>query len=520
MTHASTASGPAAGADDNAASAARTTTTASLARTTPGAPLRPVALHLLLHTGFGPALAMAALGALDAWTGLHGRHLQAAAAVLLAGALLLPVWQAWALQHTWRATAGDARPAARGLRGLAVVALVLGAGLAVLSTGPRLGDLALQALGRDPLGPVQTRLSADGRQLQLAGALGPGSAAQLQAALAQAPQVQALLLQVEPGRLHDALQLAQVVRSRGLATRVAGRCVNGCALVFLAGARRQLLPGAQLGFHRVVVQGWARPWQAWVLRQWGAVLGQAGLSRHLQTKALAATPAQPWSPDVDELLAAGLVTRPARPFDVELPDAVSPAPADWLQALSANRLWLALDRRFPGSLQAASAAMQTAAPQGPDAIQRAALAVALQQLAPLLSGASPEMRWMFTEVLHAQVQALRSTDPAACRALLRGDATARAALPAALAWREADWLQGALTETPRSTAPRAASRAELEVMRRTVGARALQALPQLWHAGALSGGLDCERAAQLLDGVMALPAGERRLALRLMYERS
>lgn len=485
----------------------------------PLAPLRPAAVHTLLHAVLGPAAWAALLGAVDAWTGLHGRHLQAGAAVLLAGALLLPVWQAWALQRAWRATAGDGRPVARGLRVVAAVALALGLLLAVLSTGPRLGDLALQALGREPQGAVQTRLSPDGRQLQVSGALGLGSAAQVRAALAAAPQVQALLLQGEQGRLHEAQQLAGLVRSRGLATRVAGRCHNSCALVFLAGGRRQLLPGAQLGFHRWPVHGLAQAWGPWVQRPWGAALVQAGLGRHLQTKALASTAHQPWTPDVDELLAAGLVTRPERPLDVELPDAAQPTPADWLQALSASRLWLALDRRFPGSVQAAATAMQAAAPQGPDAVQRAAQAVALQQLAPLLAAASPEMRWMFTEVLNAQVQALRNTNPAACRALLRGDVAARAALPADLAWREADWLQGALTETARSTPPRSATRAELEVMRRTVGARALQALPQLWHAGATSGGLDCERAAALLDGVMALPAGERRLALRLMYER-
>lgn len=41
-----------------------------------------------------------------------------------------------------------------------------------------------------------------------------------------------------------------LMRKRHATTRAVGDCQSACTLLFLAGSSRQLMPGAQLGFHR------------------------------------------------------------------------------------------------------------------------------------------------------------------------------------------------------------------------------------------------------------------------------
>ena len=139
----------------------------------------------------------------------------------------------------------------------------------------------------------------------------------------------------------------------------------------------------------------------------------------------------------------------------------------------------------------------------------------------LLARASPETRWMFTQVLLAQINALRLLDPAACRDLLLGDPAAHRRLPPTLAWREAEWLLGALAEAPRADAPRRPTALEVEVIRRTLGPRAPQQLAGLWRPLTVQSPRepDCNLAEALIAELGSLAAPERRLALRLMYER-
>ena len=127
---------------------------------------------------------------------------------------------------------------------------------------------------------------------------------------------------------------------------------------------------------------------------------------------------------------------------------------------------------------------------------------------------------VFTEVLLAQMKALEG-DAALCRNLLLGDPAAHRRLPRELAWREAEWLLGALGESPRGTPARRPNSLELEVIRRTLGLRAPQHLASLWRPTTMppEGEPDCERGRAMLAELGTLAAPQRRLALRLMYER-
>ncbi len=488
------------------------------------------------------------LGAIEAWTVLHAGGLRLGSLALLLGWPLLLLVLLWALTGVWRAAgrqrwtsarrqgvaataattaattpAGAAvKAAARAVAARTLMSLVLLAGVlhVGLNIGPGLLERGALVMGSEPLGALDARVSSDGRRLHLKGPLGLGAAARVQALLAGSPNLRWVAIESTSGRLSEALQIADLVRERGLPTRASGECSDVCPFVFLAAAQRHLLPGARLGLHRLSAGSFNPPFQGLVNREFRVRLIAAGLTRHLATKAIATPPTAMWYPDGDELAAAGLVNLPERPLDVDLPGLQGAALADYVEALSASPLWQALERRFGGAQIAAAARMHAAGGDGADAVQAAGHEVVAALLPAVLSQASHETRWLFTEILLAQIDALRLLDAAACRDLLLGDPVAHRRLPPALAWRQAQWLLGALGEAPRSTPPRRPTTLELEVIRRTLGSRAPAQLDQLWRpAVPTATEPDCRVAHALLYELGSLPAPERRLALRLMYER-
>ncbi len=484
---------------------------------------RSLGLNLLL-----PALLLwLLLGAVDAWSRLHGSALRVSSAVLLLGWPLLLLLIGWGAIGVWRAARREdlyaESPAWRrlGAPALAVLLAVLALLQLVLQVLPQVAERAALLVWRDPLGAARMELSADGRRLRLTGAIARGDGDRFQALLQTAPAAQWLILQSDGGRLAEAQQIAAAVRTRGLATRATGTCSDVCPLVFLAGSTRQLLPGGRLGFHRLTVGPFNPPYQRWANGVQRQLLLAAGLTPHMATKALATPPALLWFPDLDELTSAALVSVPERPLDVDLPLPGTASVAEYTEALSASPLWQALERRFPGVAAEAAQRMFSAGGGGAEAVQIAGQTVVGQRLPLLLAQASPETRWLYTEILQAQVEHLRTVDAAACRGLLRGDVPALRLLPPALAWREAQWLMAALDETPSTAAPRRSTALELEVIRRTLGPRAPRQLAVMWRSPEPlpANEPDCDRSLGQLSELASIAAPERRLALRLMYER-
>lgn len=489
----------------------------------------PLAESLWVYTLLLPLPLLLLLGAVEAATRLNGLALRAGGLLLLPGWPLALALVVWGAVGTWRAAGrplrtrrGGPPPAwrtlgARGLAGAAVAVVLLlgGANLA-----PRAHEAAALLLGHDPLGTATATVSADGRRLHVKGPLGLGSAAQVRQLLDASPQLRWVALESGSGRLPEALAMADAVRARGLPTRATGECSGACPFVFLAGSRRQLLPGAHLGLQRLSAGVYNPPYQGLINRELGHRLASAGLSPHQVTKTLATPPTRSWRPEADELASAGLVSMPERPLDVELPGPQGATVADYAEALSASLLWQAVERRFPGVQALAAEHMGAASPAGAEAVQAAGQEVVAAMLPPLLSQASPEMRWLFTELLLAQMNAL-AADPGQCRQLLLGDVAAHRRLPRELAWREAQWLLGALGETPSGAPTRRPNALELEVIRRTLGQRAPYHLSMLWRPPTAppAGEPDCERGRAMLAELGTLAAPQRRLALRLMYER-
>lgn len=93
-------------------------------------------------------------------------------------------------------------------------------------------------------------LSRDHRQVIFKGVMAKGLAIEIDPVFESSEKVDTLVLNSPGGNVFEARLLAQDVMRRGLNTYVSSECSASCLLVFMAGQKRTLGTGGQLGFHR------------------------------------------------------------------------------------------------------------------------------------------------------------------------------------------------------------------------------------------------------------------------------
>ena len=481
-------------------------------------------LALLQSLCVGAALVIAGsllVDGLATFALVRGAALQATSIAWLLAWPLLLVLTAWFAVGCWRSVGESER--------LAWVARVCVVGVSgwVLATFvwhglPHTRAMLKFAARGDEAGALQATVSADGLTLKLSGNIANGDAARLRGWQAAKPPPQRIDLAASGTRRAEAQAMASDISAAGLTTRATGACNNACALLLLAGQRRQMLPQAQLGLQRAEVPSFNPLWHYWASQDQALAYRSAGLPPMIAQRALATPPSWLWFPERDVLHASGVLTAPPLPLGADLP-AASAEGAEYAQALSTNPHWQALEQRFPGIGASTAERMRAARQSAPaaDADRAANVAAhqaAIDQFSPLLANASGETRQLFLSLLAEQMQALGH--PGACRQHLTGDAAVRHDLPPALALKEAQWLAGAISEAPVEASARPLTALEREVMRRALGERASAALPQLWMRAPRSAStLDCESAQTLIAQVLNLSAAERRLAMRHLFAR-
>lgn len=474
----------------------------------------------------------AALTALMTWISLKGEALQAGSiAVLLAWPLLIVI-DVWCIVGAWRAAGRYLREGGRALWTWLTRLLLLGSTAQLLASalvgfGPQMDEYWQLARGRDPIGQAELTLSGDGRTLRLSGPIGMGDATRLQALLAgRAEPLRLVELHSPGGRVFEAERMVEMVRKAGADTRAVGGCESACTLVFLAGGRRQLMPGAQLGFHRASSGTFNPVFDEMANRELAATYRRMGLPESFIERTLRTPPHSMWYPKHEELVSQSLVQAPPLTLSVSLPVGTEAGQARaHAEALRANPSWYQLEQRFPGLLDEAGAAMLAArqAPAaGPEQADEAAQQAALRSLAPrlpdLITGLPPELRRRYLQLLGAQLRAsLGQQGSERCRARLAGELSLHRQLPEELQARESSWLAAAAQAEPPRWLPRPPNAVELEVVRRSLGAQAPGLLAGLWRPGAGSGG-SCEQALRLIAASATLPVAQRELAERLMFQ--
>lgn len=497
----------------------------------------PVSLGLL--TALPWAVMLALVGALGWWFDAEGGEQQLCALALLLAWTVLVALQLWGSVGAWRAAAetagaatavaaaaaqaaeadGNTRRARMAQATIAMLALVT-LFAAASSFVPRLPDLVHAAGGSDPLGQLQIAVSADGTRLALRGAIGSGDAARVRRHAEGLAALRLVELQSPGGRLHEARQLAALVHSRGWTTRATGPCDEACSLVFLAGARRQVMPDGAIRLRRVAVHSALPFGQRLANHVWARAWLESGLPQAFVDKALATPPSSLWTLETDELHSGGVITRHERPLDIDLPLPAEAPPAAYTESLTSNPTWWALERRRGGLIDEAATRMHAARGGGlaDDVIQAAAQQLIDPLLAQLAARASSELQQELLALLGDQLGAAAELGAAACLRQRSGDVMLRRVLPPSLAQREAAWLAQAAREKPLGREPpRALNPLEREVLRRTLGSSAAAQLAALWRPAAGAAAQDCARSRAIAAAVLQLPVGERRLALRAVF---
>ncbi|TDP61601.1 RDD family protein [Roseateles toxinivorans] len=468
-----------------------------------------------------------ALTGLMTWISMKGEALQAGSIAMLIGWPLMLIVDVWCIVGAWRAAAAYRRIGGSALwANLARLCLALGAlqtlASALIGFAPQSGEFLQMARGIDPIGQAVLKLSDDGRTLRLEGPIGMGDATRLQRLLTTAPQPVRLVELASPGgRVHEAERMVALVRKVGADTRAVGGCESACTLVFLAGTQRQLMPGAQLGFHRAssgtynpVFDEVANQHLAGTYRDMG--LPESFISRTLRTPAHSM-----WYPASEELASHALIAALPQTLDVTLPDGDSVSTIDFKEALRGNPAWYRLEMRYPGLLTTAAARMQQAraAGGGEAAQQGAALEVLAGHMPELLLGGPPELRHRYLLVLKAQLQAAQTGGGGLCQALLAGQLNQRRHLPVELQARETAWLIAAADAPAMRRLPAPPSALELEVVRRDLSVPVPGLLQGVWAPASAQAPRPCEQVIRALNEVAALPAAQRELAQRLMFQR-
>lgn len=483
-------------------------------------------------------LAMA-LTAVMSWISVKGQSLQISAITLLLGWPLLLAFNVWCIVGAWRAASeylridGSLLWAWLARISLALGALQMGASV-VFGLLPDLDEYGQMARGIDPIGQATLKVSSDGHVLQLRGPIGMGDAGRMGKLLAQAPGVRRIELASPGGRVFEAEQVVELMRKNRYSTRAVGNCESACTLLFLAGAERQLMPGAQLGFHRASTGTYNPVFDELANQQLAGIYRRVGLPEYFISQTVKTPSHSMWYPHSDELVASALIAALPQTLDVALPAGADASKADFVDALSGSPAWDALDKRYAGTLDQLAGRMQAlrAAAASDEELQALGFAVLAPQISGLLAESTPALRRQYAQIVRAQLKAalaglpeLAGSGREQCQALLGGQLGLRRQLPLALQVKETAWLvEAARGEAPR-WAPRPATAIELEVIRRTLGGHAPGMLAGLWPAQAAAeggrpgSGLRCEQVIQTLDRAAALPVAQRELAERVIFQR-
>lgn len=241
------------------------------------------------------------------------RYLQAFAWAFLGLIALTIVLRTWSLVGIWRSAGRHAARGGSTFWGfVARIMVVLGV-LVFLAQTPALWlqtkEFAQIAVGRDPIGQAAAlSVSKDGSTIDLDGYIVAGSVSDLADVLDQAPGVKLIRLASQGGRIAPALDMADMIRERGLETRVDSSCESACTLLFLAGKLRTASPIAQVGFHQPDFPGVSPQEREAMIAENRSDYVSAGIDRSFVDRIMKVPPNEIWYPGHQELIDAGVLT--------------------------------------------------------------------------------------------------------------------------------------------------------------------------------------------------------------------
>ena len=211
----------------------------------------------------------------------------------------------------WRSAARHRRVAATegksgnwGLIAQAVVGCGLcGLGFTVATQAvPQFAESWRMAFEGDPDIPAYSmRLMRGNTEAEITGGFKHGLATEAARLFATAPGLKVVHLNSGGGRLGEAMELAKLIRARGLATYTSTSCTSACTIAFAAARERYLKSGAKLGFHRAIFAGTEST------EEMRGLLRDAGIEASFADRAVAESANSIWYPSERELADAHVI---------------------------------------------------------------------------------------------------------------------------------------------------------------------------------------------------------------------
>jgi hypothetical protein len=382
---------------------------------------------------------------------------------------------------------------------------------------------ALIAIGRDPLPPLDARATTNDTVLLLHGSFGSGSAERVRQLLEENPPIETVALSSPGGRLREASEVAHMVARRGLNTYVDTRCESACTFVFLAGKVRAATPNARIGFHRPSFAGLAPMAFDPATRGMLDTYRGAGIPEKFLDRIAATGPANMWYPGQKELEAAGVINRISLGGETSAIGFLAVSSKQELDlAFRTVPMMVALDRHFPGTIDAAVRAAWMERTQGgiDSAVSNAARGVVGERYPKILAAANDQGLDEFANIMLDQMRAARAIGTEACRLLLAGQLNVAQVLSPNLVQREQDWALAVLKAeklVERASVDDDAFNASMTEATATLSAEVLDvvAAPERFRDQPRR---QCDATIALYERIMAQPQENRHLLLRGMFQ--
>jgi hypothetical protein len=151
-------------------------------------------------------------------------------------------------------------------------------------------------------------LVKQGKLIHLRGPFQIGITRRVAQLIARNPEVVGIILDSEGGQIYEGRGLARLIRKYELQTFSLEKCLSSCTTAFIAGTTRTLGTNARLGFHQYktyslipsinVANEQAKDM---------AIFVKQGISAEFLEKIFVQPPESIWWPEIDELIAAGVV---------------------------------------------------------------------------------------------------------------------------------------------------------------------------------------------------------------------
>jgi hypothetical protein len=112
----------------------------------------------------------------------------------------------------------------------------------------------------------------------------------------------------EGGRIHEALNMARLIRARGMSTYTEEGCESAATLVFMAGKERTAADGAKIGFHRGTLHGTTTEQESRMNTSLASAMRRAGITESFTKQVIAVPNDEMWYPTTEELVRARVLT--------------------------------------------------------------------------------------------------------------------------------------------------------------------------------------------------------------------